>query len=316
MPRRRGRLLRPLLDLDRADVLRYLALRRIPYRIDSTNADTAYLRNRIRLKLIPLLDEWFPHWRNALLGLAETQALTADFLEAEALRRIPWLPSGPDFLGTPALRASKAIFFDQPGIIREESLLLASDRLPGGRRGEAPDVPARAGAGPRRRSVRLFASGNFPAMDLGTARIEAEGDRLALSRPGDRNERGFSLLIKAPGRYKLKGLAINARTLGPGEGAEGDGFFAGLPLVLRRSLRDDSILEGGTSRGLSKVLDRTHGSEYTGIVTAEDRRGTAAFIGLCRGAAVLLARREDGSRDMAGESPLFFTFAAGSLVGT
>ncbi|MDR2404714.1 MAG: tRNA lysidine(34) synthetase TilS [Spirochaetaceae bacterium] len=313
MPRRSGLVLRPLLDLSRADVFRYLARRQIPYRVDSTNADPAYLRNRIRLRLIPLLDECFPHWRRSLMGLAETQALTADFLEAEAVRRIPWQPAGADVLWSPVLTVSRALFFAQPGIIREEALLLAADQLPGEQRGgDAPDGPHKMPGGPRRRSVRLFAGGNFRAMDLGPVRIGTEGDLLALSLPGKgRGERGFSLLIKAPGRYTLEGLTIEAGIPESGETRGGAGFFAAFPLVLRSSFRYDSILQGGLALGLAKLLDKAHGSGYTGVVTAEDRRGTAAFIGFCRGAALLLARRETGDRGSAGEELSFFTFAAG-----
>jgi tRNA(Ile)-lysidine synthase len=309
MPRRRGRILRPLLDLSRADVLRYLAQRQIPYRTDSTNADPQYLRNRIRLKLIPLLDTWFPRWRTSLLALAETQGLAADFLEAEAAERIPWHPVGPDSV-PPGMTVGGDLFFAQAPIIREEALFLAADRLAGQRRGgEAPDGPGKPPGGPRRRSVRLFAGGGFRAMDLGATRIEADGDLLRLSVPEDGGGQGFSLLIKEPGRYKLEGLTIESRFPEPGQRVEGEGFFAGLPLVFRPSSPHDPILQGGVSRALSKVLARTRGSGYTGIVTAEDRRGIAAFIGLGRGEAVLLARREEDAGDTeAGSS--FFTFAA------
>ncbi|MDR0496482.1 MAG: tRNA lysidine(34) synthetase TilS, partial [Treponema sp.] len=90
MPRMRGCLLRPLLELTRKDVLEYLEKKDILYRTDSTNADIMYLRNRIRLKLIPVLDDFFPSWRNSLLALAETQALTADFLSSEVRKSLTW----------------------------------------------------------------------------------------------------------------------------------------------------------------------------------------------------------------------------------
>jgi hypothetical protein len=150
-------------------------------------------------------------------------------------------------------------------------------------------------------------------MDLGPVRIGTEGNLLALSvQVKGRGERGFSLLIKAPGLYNLEGLTIEAGMPESGGTGEGEGFFAAFPLALRPSFRHDSILQGGHTLGLAKLLARTHGSEYTGIVTAEDRRGTAAFIGLCRGAAVLLARREAGGRGSTGEGLPFFTFAAGA----
>ncbi|MGH7783783.1 MAG: tRNA lysidine(34) synthetase TilS, partial [Candidatus Binatia bacterium] len=52
-------LIRPLLDVSREEVLRFLHERRIAYRADSTNSDLSYLRNWTRLHLMPQLKEKF-----------------------------------------------------------------------------------------------------------------------------------------------------------------------------------------------------------------------------------------------------------------
>jgi tRNA(Ile)-lysidine synthase len=49
------RLIRPLLGVNREDILAYAAENHIPYATDSTNTDPCYLRNRIRTELMPLL---------------------------------------------------------------------------------------------------------------------------------------------------------------------------------------------------------------------------------------------------------------------
>lgn len=46
---------RPLLNTSKAEILTYLNRHRLPYRIDSTNEDLRYTRNRIRHKTIPAL---------------------------------------------------------------------------------------------------------------------------------------------------------------------------------------------------------------------------------------------------------------------
>lgn len=48
---------RPLLHVEKADILAYLNEHAIPYRIDSTNSSPLYLRNRIRSELIPILQK-------------------------------------------------------------------------------------------------------------------------------------------------------------------------------------------------------------------------------------------------------------------
>jgi len=49
--------IRPLLDVSKAEILQFLRERQIAYRVDQTNQDTQLLRNWIRLTLIPQLKE-------------------------------------------------------------------------------------------------------------------------------------------------------------------------------------------------------------------------------------------------------------------
>ncbi|MBQ9238673.1 MAG: tRNA lysidine(34) synthetase TilS, partial [Treponema sp.] len=63
----RGIFVRPLLALSRADVESFLHRHALSWRYDETNADTQYLRNRIRTVLLPQLDGLVPGWRRAVL---------------------------------------------------------------------------------------------------------------------------------------------------------------------------------------------------------------------------------------------------------
>jgi tRNA(Ile)-lysidine synthase len=71
MEKRSGLYLRPMLGLTRADVLAYLTATDTPFREDATNADTHFLRNRVRHCLVPVLDAEFPGWQKAVLAGAE-----------------------------------------------------------------------------------------------------------------------------------------------------------------------------------------------------------------------------------------------------
>lgn len=53
-------IIRPLLGISRKEIEQYLAEKKLQYRTDSTNAETIFLRNRIRLQLLPLLEEYNP----------------------------------------------------------------------------------------------------------------------------------------------------------------------------------------------------------------------------------------------------------------
>jgi tRNA(Ile)-lysidine synthase len=70
IPYRRGPFIRPLLDVRRVEVLRYLHRRSIPFVEDPSNADPRYARARIRHRLLPLLAEENPRVIEALVALA------------------------------------------------------------------------------------------------------------------------------------------------------------------------------------------------------------------------------------------------------
>ncbi len=56
----RGKIIRPMMFAQRKDILDYAASKKIPFREDSSNRSTKYLRNKIRLGLIPRLKEINP----------------------------------------------------------------------------------------------------------------------------------------------------------------------------------------------------------------------------------------------------------------
>jgi tRNA(Ile)-lysidine synthase len=65
-------IIRPLLDVTRAEVEQYLRARNIPWREDSSNADRTFARNRIRHELLPqLARDWNPNITDALANLAD-----------------------------------------------------------------------------------------------------------------------------------------------------------------------------------------------------------------------------------------------------
>ena len=68
----RGEIIRPMLDVSRADVLAYLKSIGQDWREDSSNADTAHTRNRIRHELLPLLErDYNPNLRQLLSEVAD-----------------------------------------------------------------------------------------------------------------------------------------------------------------------------------------------------------------------------------------------------
>lgn len=87
MARRRGRYVRPLLDAPRRALEAYADARGLAWREDPTNADGRWLRNRVRHRLRPLLEDLRPGASHAVARtaqrLAEDDALL-DVLSREA----------------------------------------------------------------------------------------------------------------------------------------------------------------------------------------------------------------------------------------
>ncbi len=59
IPRRRGNIIRPLLDVSRGEIERYCAENELEYVTDSTNLSCDYTRNKARNMLIPLIEREF-----------------------------------------------------------------------------------------------------------------------------------------------------------------------------------------------------------------------------------------------------------------
>jgi tRNA(Ile)-lysidine synthase len=189
--------------------------------------------------------------------MAETQSFAASFLEDETQRRVIWESEGEKLIFTDAEN-----FFAQPQIIREEAVFQGIDRLLAGRE---------SSAAVKRAVVRRFCAGNVAAADLGPLRVRREGGKLVLSlKKKEYYERGFSLLIKEPGLYNLKYISIEVCPL-PAQNEEG-AFAAALPLVFRRSFKDDFLTVKGK---------KIHGDLKDRQICALDVFGTAAFIGPC-----------------------------------
>ncbi len=61
---------RPLLEISRSEIEKYLQCCGLSWREDASNSDTTYLRNRIRHHLLPLLEEYNPAIRSSLASTA------------------------------------------------------------------------------------------------------------------------------------------------------------------------------------------------------------------------------------------------------
>jgi len=71
--RREGetKVVRPLFELEKKEIEKYLDERGAAYRIDSTNVEPVYFRNIVRQEIIPFLEKYNPRLKRVLFSLAE-----------------------------------------------------------------------------------------------------------------------------------------------------------------------------------------------------------------------------------------------------
>ena len=79
IPPVRGRVVRPMIERTRREILAYLAELDQPYLTDPTNLAGKYARNRVRLEVLPVLQELYP---GAVRNLARAASLAREDLEA------------------------------------------------------------------------------------------------------------------------------------------------------------------------------------------------------------------------------------------
>ena len=139
IPRRRGRIVRPLLDVSRAETRELAALLGLSWIDDPTNLDTSLRRNALRREVIPYLETGFnPAFRTALIRMASSLEEDEELLEAAA-QTVPIEISGPTVrlpgpllrtLPTPVVaravrRALRAVHNGYPGSSAEVAAILA-----------------------------------------------------------------------------------------------------------------------------------------------------------------------------------------------
>ncbi len=85
---------RPLIELEKGEILDWLKNKKISYCIDKSNLEDKFLRNKIRLKLLPYLKEINPNIVDNLYNLAENLSLDYDFISLTSYERFNALKRG------------------------------------------------------------------------------------------------------------------------------------------------------------------------------------------------------------------------------
>jgi tRNA(Ile)-lysidine synthase len=244
---RRGNFIRPLIYLDKKEILQFLADRKETYCIDSSNTSVRFLRNKVRLKLVPLLEEIFPGYPSALDKLTVKAKLNRDFIERSLAENNPW-QKGP--LGW---ECDLRRFLDLHPLLRIHSVYgLFNQELPSGKEKRIPFTFF----------LPLKEDGNF--FRAGTL-LKGHGSRLEIA--GNKlfwktdivleQKKGYLYVIDGPVNFDVAGrLRIRVEVPLTGSDSAEDVFPCGEEgfLILRSRRQGDVMLTGGGHKTLKKLL--------------------------------------------------------------
>ncbi len=127
MPHIRERLfVRPLLSISRQEILSYLEAVGLPYRTDSSNAKSIYLRNRVRHELLPVIQSLAPAAIRMLARQADILRDDDRLLDSVAARRLARIIRTRD---STTLMLDRAALLEQPAALQRRMLRQALQAL-------------------------------------------------------------------------------------------------------------------------------------------------------------------------------------------
>jgi len=171
---RNNKIIRPLLNVPRKEILAYLRKNNLAFRIDKTNLGIDFTRNKIRNKLLPYIEKNFnPNIQETLFRLSQSVGADYDFIAREALR----------WLGKNRIPGVSALNKLSPSI-RAEVLRQAIERvnphLP--QRGPFGALPIESGHVDEILKVLKSSKNKRQKISFKGLKIERIGDRLVISK--------------------------------------------------------------------------------------------------------------------------------------
>ena len=216
MAAKRMPFVRPLLGVHRGFILEYLRTIGMPWVEDSSNANRGYLRNRVRLDLMPMLREYHPQVTQRLHQVADMLRADNDVLEqrTEALARQVLSRE----VGNAMLSIRRVPFSAAPLAMQRRLLRYAIDRLPfSGDRASFRDVET---------LLRFVVSGISVGRRLtlaGQLIAEQHNDIVLLWQARALPSPSLSVILPVPGTLSLCGLAatLTAKTVARRQDGQG-----------------------------------------------------------------------------------------------
>ncbi|MFC4777225.1 tRNA lysidine(34) synthetase TilS [Paenibacillus sp. GCM10023252] len=248
-------LIRPLLRMNKLDLLRYCEKHAVPYCIDSSNEQRYYFRNKIRMDVLPYLSQYNPRLTESLQHLSEMAHGEDEWMESQTLQQFQMIvvqrPEGyalacKDLTGLHVALQRRLIKLIL-NYLSQEADSISYEQIEGMRAAARPDAPStwQADVHGGIKCVREYDL-------LRWQRVSAGSDRAA----------GFSCIVPEHGELPLPVSGYVLEALGAGDrrvaGDRFEAFFDAAelhyPLTVRSRQPGDRIQVLGLN-GSKKVQD-------------------------------------------------------------
>lgn len=197
-PCREEKIIRPLIEITRGEIESYLEHKGLTHMTDSSNLQACYLRNKIRLELLPRLREYQPRIVELLGRTADIMRNDEAWLAAQAEE---WVGGSTETrVDGEEIRISLSSFIILPEALKNRVIRYAL-KMTGGslRRVSFRHIEA----------IRQMAMGEKPQALVNLPNgiiVKKVYDRLVFTGTKDSRSEGFCYLLDGPGKFDLTAL--------------------------------------------------------------------------------------------------------------
>ncbi len=276
MPDQRNIILRPIMNCERMELIRYLTEIDLKYRMDISNLEEKYLRNKVRLRLIPIISDIFPGYKKALTSLAEKMDISQDFIDVETNKKLCWESCSIGF------RIKAHIFLNAPDILKINSLYNIFSKIKSSK-GKGEKIPYR------------FLKPVLSISETRNNQILLKGHDLILISYGKylfvkrdvvfNREKSYLINVKAGKDYKFAGQHCSIQETDDCSLSNNDPWISKskilLPIIIRSRKPGDKICLQYGKKKLKKLYNewKVHSDDRWILPIVEDKEGILAVLG-------------------------------------
>ena len=272
IPSVRGKIIRPMLEITKSEILSYLNEMELGFSLDTTNENNDFLRNRIRHKLIPEIIEVFPGLYTGIKSLTAQAAEYNDFINTCVNTNIVWDETEPG-----VFRTGKADFFCQHRIIRIKSLmkLLSEKKISDDKRITYSSIDAAVSVETRPANTILLKTNDY--------QIYTSRNHIFVQRLVNQHKKSYLLYLNKDTVRIIDSVLLEVSKESPGD----CGYLkiccrkTDSPMVVRNCRAGDRIRIREGLKDLGKLFSEwgVLSADRDNIPVLENRQGITAVLG-------------------------------------